>query len=106
VSATEVYNLFEREIIRNNGLTADSEFLEAGLKDKNGNVIVVGRSITNYIRAGIYLKTERDFSTAHQLVERYRMLIEDMELGLTNRQLIAKTIPKLEDFIIMPREHR
>jgi len=34
------------------------------------------------------------------------MLIEDMELGLTNRQLIAKTIPKLEDFIIMSREHR
>jgi hypothetical protein len=65
---------------------------------------------TNYIRAGIYLKTETDFSTAHQLVERYRVLIEDMELGPTNCQLIAKmkvkTIPKLEDFIIMSREHR
>lgn len=105
VSATLVYNLFEEQLIKNDGYTADFEFFKESLKDEIGNAIIVGRNIPNYIRAGIYLTTKRDFSTANQLLEYYRALRDDEEFGSMNRKWMARVIPKLEDFIIKSRAH-
>jgi len=109
VSATQVYDIFEEQIIRNNGFTADFEFFKESLNDGIGNAIIVGRNIPNYIRADIYLTTDRDFSTANQLLKYYRALEDDEEFRSINRmnhRWVVRVIPKIEDFIIQSREHR
>ena len=106
VSATEVYDLFEAPIIKRNGLTADFEFFEESLEDESGNAILVFRMIPSYVRAGITLRTERDFAAADKLLAYYRMLKSDGAAGSMNRALPASVIPLFEDFIALSRDHQ
>lgn len=106
VSTTEVYDLFEAPIIRDNGLTADFDFFEESLEDESGNAILVGRKIPNYTWAGISLTTERDFSAADKLSAYYRTLKDNEALGSLNRAWVVRVIPTLEDFIIQSRERQ
>jgi hypothetical protein len=74
ISATEVYTIFEKRIIDNNGLTADFNTFEEGMEDGHGSAVIIGRNIPNYIRAGIYLTTDRDFDAARRLLSHYRQM--------------------------------
>lgn len=106
ISATEIYTIFENQITKNNGLTADFEIFEESLEDTNGNAVIVGRNIPNYIRAGIYLTTDRDFTAANQLLFRYREINEDMESIPGNGKWVTRIISRLEHFIALSLDHQ
>ena len=106
ISATEVYTIFENQIRKNNGLTADFETFEESLEDTNGNAVIVGRNIPNYIRAGIYLTTDRDFTAANRLLSHYREMGGDGESDSGNRKWVTQIISGLEHFIELSLKHQ
>ncbi len=106
ISATEVYTIFEKPIIDNNGLTANFSTFEDALVNGHGNAVIIGRNIPNYIRAGIYLTTDTDFEAARRLLSHYRQMETDGEATQGDGRWTGRIIARMEHFLELSLDRR